>query len=379
MYIPQYLVATLQKEQARNKVLVILGPRRIGKTTLLQHLLQQEENYLLVSGEDADTRFYLESQSIAKLKSFVGQHQLLVIDEAQKISQVGTNLKLLVDHIPNLRILVTGSSALDLAYHTGEPLTGRKITFQMYPLSQIELGRLETPLQTRGNLELRLVYGSYPEVILSPDLATKQQYLNELVSSYLYKDILELDGIRKASHITQLLQLLAFQVGREVSHHELGQQLGMNRRTVERYLDLLEKSFIIINIKGFSRNLRTEITKTSRYYFFDLGIRNAIINQFNSLSTRNDIGELWENYLVIERLKKQSYEKILSHNYFWRTYQQQEIDWVENREGRLHAYEFKWKTPLKVKEPAAWRKAYPDSKFQIISQDNYLDFIGEQG
>ncbi|MBY0544286.1 MAG: ATP-binding protein [Gammaproteobacteria bacterium] len=377
MYIPQYWLNSLQDYSWSHKVIVILGPRRTGKTTLLNHLLQHEQNYLFVSGEDIDVRSYLESQSITKLKSFIGKHSLLVIDEAQKIAQVGLNLKLIVDHIPEVRVIVTGSSAFDLAKQVGEPLTGRKITFPMFPLSQLELGPLETPAQTRGNLELRLIYGSYPEVILTPDLKAKQAYLHELVSSYLYKDILELEGIRKASHIPQLLQLLALQLGREVSHQELGQQLGMNRRTVERYLDLLEKTFVIINLRGFSRNLRSEVTKMSRYYFYDLGIRNAIINQFNPLSLRSDIGELWENYIVIERLKKQAYHQILSHNYFWRTYEQQEIDWVEDREGILHGYEIKWQKPSRVKEPSAWRTAYPESVFEVIHRDNYLKFIAE--
>lgn len=373
-YIHQYLLDTLDEIQRRQRVLVIYGPRRIGKTTLLQHYLQTQQNYLFVSGEDIDVQHYLSSQSIEKLRTFVGNHSLLVIDEAQKINQVGLNLKLLTDHCPDLRIIATGSSAFDLAHHLGEPLTGRKITLQMFPLSQIELSKQETPAQTRARLEQRLIYGSYPEVILEKNPADKRDYLHELTRSYLYKDILELDGLRKSPQINRLLQLLALQVGSEVSLHELGQQVGLNKNTVEKYLDLLEKSFVLIRVNGYSRNLRKEVSKKARYYFYDVGVRNALVNQFNPLSLRTDVGALWENYLVIERLKKQSYFRQITNNYFWRTYQQQEVDWVEDYEGQLIGYEFKWK-PQKVKAPSQWSVSYPQAKFSVIHPDNYLDFI----
>lgn len=374
MYIQQHLLDTLTHIMPTDKVLVIYGPRRIGKTTLLKKLLEKKDRYLSVSGEDIQVQHYLSSQSIDILKSFVGNHHLLVVDEAQKVPHIGLNLKLLIDHVPNLQIIVTGSSSFDLANQLGEPLTGRKRTFKMFPLSQMEIGTTENSAQTRANLEERLIYGSYPEVILTKDQQTKKEYLSELISSYLYKDILELDGVRKAKKISQILQLLAFQIGKEVSLSEIGQQLGLHKGTVERYIDLLEKSFVLINVQGFSRNLRKEISKQSRYYFYDLGVRNAIINQFNTLSLRNDIGQLWENYAIIERLKKQEYQRILSNNYFWRTYNQQQIDWVEERDGQLDGYEMKWQS-MKGKAPSEWLKNYPHANFKIIHTENYLDFI----
>ena len=373
-YIHQYLLDSLESFLSPGKVTIIYGPRRIGKTTLLQKYLEHKSHYLFVNGEDVHVQQALSSQSIEQLKSFVGSNTLLVIDEAQKIPNIGLNLKLLVDHCKNLSVIATGSSSFDLANHVGEPLTGRKMTLRMFPLSQMELGLLEDPAQTKANLEERLIYGTYPEVILSTDRNQKMNYLHELTSSYLYNDILQIDGIRKSKKITQILQLLAFQIGNEVSISELAQQVSLNKDTVDRYLDLLEKSFVLINITGFSRNLRKEITKKSRYYFYDLGVRNALINQFNPLSLRNDVGQLWENYIVIERLKKQSYENILSNNYFWRTYTQQEIDWVEEREGQLFGYEIKW-NKQKVKEPTEWKEAYSNSHFEVIHQDNYLPFI----
>jgi predicted AAA+ superfamily ATPase len=243
----------------------------------------------------------------------------------------------------------------------------------MYPVSQIELGNLETKAETKSHLESRLLFGSYPEVITHLGDEAKMDYLHELVSSYLLKDVLAFEGIKKAKKIVDLLILLAFQIGKEVSHTELGTQLQLSRLTVEKYLDLLEQTFVLINIRGFSRNLRKEITKTSRYYFCDLGIRNALINNFNALSRRADIGELWENYLALERIKKQEYQKIRSNNYFWRTYDQKEIDWVEEREGNLYGYEFKYNEV--AKPPKLWLETYPEASFEGINQSNYLSFI----
>lgn len=317
---------------------------------------------------------YLSSQSIETLKSFVGNTELLVIDEAQKIPNIGLNLKLLVDHCPDLKIIATSSSAFDLAKQMGEPLTGRKTTLQVFPLAQLELNAIETPVQTRSHLEQRLIYGSYPEIILMQDPKEKQRYLQQIISDYLYKDILELDGIRKSDKLIKVLQLLAFQVGKAVSLNEIGQQLGLNKGTVERYIDLLEKCFVLIPLSAFSRNLRKEISKQHRYYFYDVGIRNALIQQFNPFPLRNDVGELWENYLIIERLKKQHYHEIFSNNYFWRTYDKQEIDWIEMREGTLHAYEMKWKQQS-MRLPQDWTSAYPDATFSVIHQENYLSFI----
>ena len=375
MYIRQKQLDNLRKSLAPGKVVVIYGARRTGKTTMLQQFLRDvDERYLLVSGEDITVQGYLASQSIEKLSAFIGANRLLVVDEAQKVPNIGTNLKLIVDHIPGIQVIATGSSSFDLARSVGEPLTGRKTSLKLFPLAQLEIGQIEQRHQTDANLESRLIYGAYPEVVLTNDNRAREQYLREIVASYLYKDVLELDGIRHATKISRLLQMIALQVGKEVSYTELGTGLGMSKNTIERYLDLLEKAFVIQKLSGFSRNLRSEITKNSRYYFLDNGIRNALINNFNPLDLRNDVGELWENYLVMERLKKQEYLLEQANNYFWRTYSQQEIDFVEEREGQLFGFEMKWGTAV-GKPPKEWLNAYPNATWQIVNRQNYLELI----
>ena len=375
MYIPQKQLENLKNILQPNKVVIIYGPRRCGKTTLISEYLKGVSiKYLYVNGEDITVQNYLSSQSIEKLTSFIGSHKLLVIDEAQKIKNIGLNLKLIIDNIKDLHVIATGSSSFDLAQHIGEPLTGRKYTLKMFPLAQLELQAIENLAQTEANLENRLIYGSYPEVVLIQDNNQKEMYLKEIVSSYLYKDILEIEGIRHSNKIIRMLQLIAFQIGKEVSHNELGVQLGMSKNTVERYLDLLEKSFVIYRLNGFSRNLRKEISKNSRYYFLDNGIRNAVINNFNPLEIRDDIGMLWENYLVVERIKKQEYLSISSNNYFWRTYDRKEIDFVEERGGHIYGFELKWKK-RREKPPREWGEAYPNASYLIVTRENYLEFI----
>ncbi len=375
-YIPQAQFAQLDNLCEPGKVVVIYGPRRVGKTTLVRRFAEQlSEDVLLVTGEDIAVRDYLESQSITKLSAFVGHHRTLIIDEAQHVRQIGLNLKLLVDHVQGLRIIATGSSSFDLAQQTGEPLTGRKYTLLLLPLAQLELQQIEAPHETRAQLELRLLYGSYPEVVLMSGNQERERYLRELISSYLLKDILQMERVRHADKLLRLVQLLALQVGNEVSVTELGSQLGMNKNTVDRYLDLLEKVFVIYNRRGFSRNLRKEITKSRRYYFYDNGIRNGLINNFNPLSLRDDVGALWENYLMVERLKCNLYLGRDADSYFWRTYDQQEIDLVEEARGNLHAVEAKWSAASSARVPRGWRRAYPDSSFQVVHRDNYLNFI----
>lgn len=373
-YIPQIQLNHLKSLITSGKVIIIYGARRVGKTTLLRQYLKDETNYLFVTGEDLFVREYLSSGSIEKLKGFIGTKDLLVIDEAQYIPSIGDNLKLIVDQIPHVRIIATGSSTFDLAKQVGEPLTGRQFILRMYPLSQMEIQQVEQGAETRAHLESRLVYGSYPEVVTQVSNHLRTEYLHELASSYLLKDILAFEGVQKSKKIIDLLSLLAYQIGKEVSHAELATQLSMSKTTVEKYLDLLEQVFVLVNIRGFSRNLRKEITKTSRYYFCDLGIRNTLINNFNNINIRNDLGQLWENYLVMERIKKQQYKKIWSNNFFWRTYDQKEIDWIEEREGNLFGYEFKWGTTV-VKAPSLWTQTYPEAHFQCINLDNYLSFI----
>lgn len=376
MYIPRIALSTLKSYVAKGKVVVIYGPRRVGKTTLLKKYIEDEKDYLFVSGEDIYIQEFLSSQSIEKLKNFIGDKKLLVIDEAQYITNIGLNLKLIVDHLSDVKVIATGSSTFDLAKQIGEPLTGRKQVIKIYPISQIELNEIENPAEVQSHLETRLIYGSYPEVITLENDDLRKKYLHELISSYLLKDILAFEGIKNSKKIIDLLTLLAFQIGKEVSINELATKLSINKKGVEKYLDLLEQVFVLINIRGFSRNLRKEITKTSRYYFCDNGIRNALINNFNPLQRRDDIGALWGNYLVMERLKKQHYKQLWCNNYFWRTYDQKELDWVEEKEGKLFGYEFKWNKKL-TKPPKLWLNTYPNATFECINQNNYLKFIDD--
>ncbi len=374
-YIEQEYLKSIGRFLRPGKVLVLYGTRRVGKTTLIRKFLEDfGEEYLFVSGDDINIQEQLSSLSLEKLTAFIGNKRLLAIDEAQNISKIGQNLKILVDAIPNLKIIATGSSSFELAKDVGEPLTGRKFTLKLYPLSQLEIMKTENTSQTVANLELRLIYGSYPEVITENDNFFREKYLEDLVESYLFKDILTLEGIRNADKLKKLLQLIAFQVGKEVSYHELGNQLSLNKITVEKYLDLLEKVFIITHRTGFTRNLRKEISKTKRFYFLDNGIRNALIKNFNSLNIRNDVGALWENYLISERIKKLAYTFKSPNSYFWRTYDQQEIDLIEEMGGEISAFEFKWREK-KVKVPGGWYKNYPEAKFNVIDRMNYLDFI----
>jgi len=374
MYIPRKALGQLEAFESEGKVVVIYGARRVGKTTVLKKYLEDKTNYLFVTGEDLFVYEALSSQSIEKLKSFIGTKTRLVIDEAQSIPSIGKNLKLIVDHIPGIRVIVTGSSALDLGQMMSESLTGRKQVITMYPLAQLELNEIENPVETRARLEERLLFGSYPEVIGLTGEAARKEHLQELVSSYLFKDILMLEGLRKSKKLMDLLVLLAFQIGKEVSQNELATSLGLSKSTIDKYLDLLEKTFVLINIRGFSRNLRSEVTKSSRYYFCDNGIRNALINNFNGIHLRDDIGSLWENYLVMERIKKQHCLRQWSNNYFWRTYDQKEIDFVEERDGNLFGYEFKW-SKSDVRAPKLWQETYPGASFEWVNQNNYLDFI----
>lgn len=374
-YIPQVQLEKLQELIQPNKVIVIYGPRRCGKTTLLEKFRENlKEEYMFVNGENKSIQENLSPQSIEHLRNFLGKTKLLIIDEAQKIPNVGINLKLIVDHVPGIKVVATGSSSFDLVNQIGEPLLGRKYTLPLFPLAQLELQQFEAWHETEEQRSYRLIYGSYPEIVLMKGDRERQEYLEELASSVLYKDILELDGIKKSGKISQLLELLAFQVGQQVSLTELGTQLGMSKNTVERYLDLLEKTFVIFHLWGFSRNLRKEVTKTWRYYFYDVGIRNAIIRNFNPLHLRDDVGMLWENYIIVERMKKQKYTPIYANNYFWRTYDQKEIDLVEEREGKLFGYEIKWGAK-KPKPPKLFLETYKNAEYLLINQENYLEFI----
>lgn len=358
-----------------NRALILYGPRRVGKTTLLEGFLKEYDGkYLLLSGEDATLKDILTDASIQKIKDFFGGYDLIVIDEAQKAEGIGQGLKLILDHIPGIRVIATGSSSFDLAQDVGEPLTGRQTVIRMFPLSVLELESEWGGYELSTRLENLLIYGSYPEALTIQGVTEKISYLSTLVSSYLYKDILELADVRNSKKIIDLLRLIAFQIGKEVSYTELASNLDINRVTVERYLDLLEKTFVLVNIRGFSRNLRKEVVKTSRYYFWDNGIRNAIIQNFNTLSLRDDIGALWENFLVTERLKSREYLSIHGNSYFWRTYDQKEIDLVEERDGYLYGYEFKWGKNT-GRAPQEWLKTYPNATYKLINRENYIPFL----
>lgn len=371
--------AKLLKSLVPNKVIVLLGPRRIGKTVLLNRLLRKiDEPSIFLNGEDITTHELLNRRSIQNYENILGGKRLLIIDEAQNIEGIGRILKLMIDGISELKIIVTGSSAFDIANVTGEPLTGRKKTFYLYPLSEKEYRTIEAPNQYKDNLDKRLIYGNYPELLHLESKEDKVDYLNEILNSYLLKDILTLDKIRNSNKIFNLLRLIAFQIGNEVSNQELGRQLGMSKNTVERYLDLLSKVFVIHQLGGFSKNLRKEVTKSSKWYFYDNGLRNILIANMNPISLRNDIGQLWENYLISERLKQQTYDGTIVNRYFWRTYDGQEIDLIEEKEGRLDAFEIKWGTHRNVKVPPKWSESYDDARFSIIDQTNYYDWISEK-
>lgn len=375
IYLVRELSNLILKKLQPNKVVILYGARRVGKTMLVKEILANvNEPILMLNGDDINVHDKLSIRSIENYKQILGTYKILYIDEAQKIPEIGLKLKLMIDEIEGLRIIISGSSSFDINKNAGEPLTGRKYTFTLYTLSENEYNQVENNINKIDKILERLVFGNYPELLQLPDRQDKVDYLNEMISSYLLKDILVYEHIKNSQKIFNLLRLIAFQIGEEVSLQELGIQLGISKNTVEKYLDLLSKVFILHKVEGFSRNLRKEITKNSRWYFLDNGIRNAVIANFNPLQARNDIGALWENYMISERLKYQEYRRISSNNYFWRTYEQQEIDWVEERDGSLFGYEFKWKEE-KVKIPTQWKSAYPDASFELININNFSEWL----
>ena len=360
-----------------NKALIIYGARQIGKTTLIKNYLETTSyKYKFVTGDNIETQDVLSVPDLIKLQDYISGYQLLVIDEAQKVKNIAEVMKLLLDHIPGLIIIATGSSSFELVGQVGEPLTGRKTTLTLFPIAQVELAKLynNNKYELAAQLENTLIYGSYPEVITADSVQTKRENVTEIMQSYLLKDILSLDRIKGSKFLLDLLRLIAFQLGNQVSLSELAQVLAVDAKTVARYLEILEKSFVLYNLRGFSRNLRKEISKKSKYYFYDTGIRNAIIANFNPLVQRNDIGALWENFIIIERIKKQHYQKIYSNNYFWRTWEQQEIDFVEERDGKLFGFEIKWQQE-NVAAPSQWLQTYDNAEFTVINKSNFLDFI----
>jgi len=359
----------------KGKVSIVCGARRVGKTMLIQRILKNHAGRIYAgSGDDFDLTEIISSQSKARIVGAFDYYEVVFIDEAQQIPNIGMGLKILIDNLPELTIIATGSSSFDLSNVLGAPLTGRSFIYQLFPIAMSEIASQFGKFEILSNLDNYLIYGTYPEVLNAQSPMEKVKYLTTLRNAYLFKDILLLDNIRNSSKLIDLLRLIAFQIGNVVSLNELANQLGIAKQTVGRYLDLFEKAFIIKKINGFSRNLRKEVTKSHRYYFYDNGIRNAVINNFNPLSMRNDQGMLWENYLFMERIKKQEYQSIYSNNYFWRTYDKKEIDLVEEREGQLFGYEFKLGTKI-IKPPRLWIEIYPNAHWQLINRENFLDFV----
>ncbi len=367
---------TLSDYLKPNKAVIVFGPRRVGKTTLLNQFLSKTKlKYKLDNGENLQVQQILSSRDFSKIIPYVNRYELYALDEAHRIPGIGLGLKIIVDQIPGIKVIATGSSSFELSGQIGEPLTGRKIPLIFYPVSQLELKKELNPIELQQRLAEFLVFGGYPEVLASGDKIQKIKTLEELVNSYLLKDILELERVKGAKILLDLLRLIAFQIGGEVSLSELSRELGIDLKTVARYLDLFEKSFILYNLRGFSRNLRSEINRKSKYFFFDNGIRNAVISNFNDLEIRDDVGKLWENFMVSERLKKQAYGSIFANNYFWRTWEKKEVDWVEEREGKLFGFEFKYSPKRKSRPAKEFLAAYQNSTLAIISKENYFDFI----
>ena len=367
----------VEERMKPQKVMLVFGPRRVGKTFLLKQIVQSfKGKSLMLNGEDADSIAMLEPISIANYRHVLEGVDLLAIDEAQHIPDIGKKLKLIVDEVPGIRVIASGSSSFDLKNQAGEPLVGRGTQFVLLPFSQQEIATVESPIESKRNLEARLIYGSYPEVVMLDTFAEKKEYINDIVESYLLKDILAVDGIKNSAKIRDLLRLVAYQMGDELSCEEVGKQLGISKNTVERYLDLLQKVFVLYRLGGFSKNLRKEVTKSSKWYFTDNGVRNAVIRNFEPLSLRTDAdrGALWENYIITERMKRNQNERLGLEFHFWRTYDKQEIDLIEIGSGVMNAFEMKSgkKSPA---APKAFAEAYPEAQFTVVNMNNYSDYI----
>ena len=373
--IARFLQKTLQDRLFQGKLLLLTGPRQVGKTTLVRAIAEASgQPYLYLNADEIEVRTAFAPMSSRPLRAVLGDYPLVILDEAQRIADIGIKLKLLVDNYPDIQLIATGSSSLDLANSIHEPLTGRKLKFHLYPLSYAELVQATHSIAEQGMLEHRLIYGYYPAVVNR--LGSEVETLRELTTSYLFKDVFNWEQIKKPPLVEKLLQALALQVGNEVSYRELGQLIGADNQTVERYMDLLEKSFVVFRLSALNRNARNEIKKGRKVYFYDNGIRNALISNFNPLHLRSDVGALWENFLLAERMKYLQYQLRYANQFFWRTLAQQEIDYVEEYGGYLHAYEFKWRAAGKGKLPRTFQEAYPAHTWEVISRENFVPFVG---
>jgi hypothetical protein len=360
----------------KGKVILVLGPRQSGKTTLVRCVAGQSGfDPLWLSGDEPDTRGLLAEATSTRLKAIIGDRRLVIIDEAQRISNIGLTLKLCADMLPKTQVIATGSSALELAGVTAEPLTGRKFEYHLFPLSFGEMVSHQSLIEEKRLIEHRMVFGSYPEVVTHP--GEERELLSLLAESYLYKDIFSLGIAKKPALLERIVQALALQIGAEVSYLELGQLVGADKETVDRYIDLLEKTYVVFRLNSFSRNLRNELKKSRKVYFWDTGIRNAVIRNFNSLHLRQDTGALWENYLVAERQKANWYSGHRANIWFWRTHSQQEIDFVEERDGILRAWEFKWHATRPPRLPKSFMEAYPECVTGHVTADTLEEFLLE--
>lgn len=372
--IPRFIFESIEKELFQGKLIIVTGSRQVGKTTLLQQLkVQHKGDVLWLNCDEPDIRLQLQDATSTRLKEITGERKLVFIDEAQRVKNIGLTLKLWVDNLKEVQVIATGSSALELANVINEPLTGRKREYQLFPISTLEMVHHTSQIEETRLLEQRMIFGYYPDIINHPSKATIN--LTDLADNYLYKDLLSLESVRKPALLEKIVRALALQIGHEVSFNELAQLVGADHKTVEHYVQLLEKCFVIFQLHAFSRNIRNEIKKGRKIYFYDNGIRNAVIKNFNPLALRGDTGVLWENYLMSERKKANAYHQRFVNAYFWRTHAQQEIDYIEESGGVITATEFKWNTKAKFRCLEAFTKAYPHSTFQTINRDNYWDFV----
>lgn len=374
MLIPRILEQQVVSLLGSSKAIIIMGARQVGKSTLLHSVLGARTDVVWMNGDDLDVRRLFSEMTSTRIGALLGNHRILVIDEAQRIPNIGLSLKLITDQVSDIQVIATGSSSFSLTNKVNEPLTGRKREFKMYPVAFREMASGGNLLNELRLLPHRMVYGYYPEVVASP--GNEKVVLKELSESYLYRDILSLDGVAKPDKLSRLLQALAYQIGSQVSYNEVGQLIGLNPKTVEKYIDILEKSYILFRLGCFSRNLRNELKNSRKIYFWDLGIRNAIIGNFSQVENRADTGALWENLCISERLKVLGYTNSFANSWFWRTKQQSEIDYLEEEDGRLGAYEFKWNpAKSKVSAPPSFSQAYPDATFRVITPQNIEEFL----
>jgi len=372
--ISRDLFGTIKNQLFKGKAIILMGPRQAGKTTLVNIIKDSlTDRVLWLNGDESNVREALSNTGLSQLRSIIGNYKVLVIDEAQRIENIGITIKLIVDNLSEVQVIATGSSSFELANRINEPLTGRKYEHLLLPLSHQELQNHFGYLEEKGMLHHRLIFGSYPEVVTHP--GEEEQILKSLSGSYLFKDIFTWENIKKPDRLEQMVKALAFQTGNQVSYHELGQLTGLDNETVEKYILLLERAFVIFRLNSFSRNLRNELKRSRKIYFYDNGIRNALINNFNQVEFRNDIGQLWENYLISERMKRNLYRIHYCNVYFWRNHNQQEIDYLEEYGGKIHAYEFKWNAKRKVNIPNSFAEAYPEHEWLVIYPENYLYFL----